>query len=70
MNKISETYWQDQVKAYIAQRISEGMTYINVFNVPCEYDQPFDEEEWCEEFMRMVNAPSVPDPEVLGKYSP
>lgn len=69
MSEKSPTYWQDQFRNYVEERRKAGMTYMNITLLPRADGTIPTVEEVCEEFMRMTNAPSVPDPEVLGKYS-
>lgn len=45
---------QPTLKDFITNRVPKTVTY----------------ESFCEEFMRMVNAPDMEDVEVLGKYFP
>ena len=59
--------YRKQLENWIEQEQKKGLKDIDVFINPDV--KSFNEEDFCEEFLRMVNASDVPDPEVLGKYS-
>jgi hypothetical protein len=65
----SSTYWQDQFRAYVEKRRKEGMIGMHISLIPPSDGSTLEIESVCEEFMRAVNAETVPDHEVLGKYS-
>lgn len=63
------TVFTDQFEAWVKEQKANGLLYVNVY-----YGEGFDKdtvnyESFCEEFMRMQNAKTVPDPEVLGVRS-
>jgi len=74
MNEVNKNIgeWELQVRDYIKNKIEkDGLVGLHVNLHP---DYQFGEKEigrecFFEEFMRMVNSPTVPDPEILGKYS-
>jgi hypothetical protein len=53
---------------YIKERMEKGLLDIHVAWISQAMN--VNEEELFAELNRMIEAPTVPDPEVLGKYSP
>ena len=60
--------YKQKVLDYFAQKQKEGLIDVHFF--PTEKAKGATEESLYEEIWRMINDPTVPDKEVLGKYSP
>jgi len=60
------TKYTKQFELWLKKQKAKGLQYINVY-----YGEGFNKdtvnyEKFCEEFMRMVNAPDVEDKEIFG----
>lgn len=64
-----ETIYTQQYEAWLQTQKAKGLQYVNIYYGDGLHQNNVNYESFCEEFMRMVNAPTVPDPEVLGKRS-
>lgn len=63
------TEYTDQFEAWIKKAKEDGLQYVNIYYADGLNGNNVNYESFCEEFMRMRNAPSVPDIEVLGGRS-
>lgn len=63
------TPYTEQFEKWYAEQKAKGLQYINLFYGEGKNHGNVSYEDFCEEFMAIQNAPTVPDPEVLGKYS-
>lgn len=67
---VIETNYVCQFENWLKEQKAKGLQYVNVYYGNTFNASNVNYESFCEEFMRMVNAPTVPDQEVLGKRSP
>lgn len=63
------TPYTEQFEKWLAEEKAKGLLYVNVYYGEGLNKDTVNYESFCEEFIRMRNAPTVPDREVLGKYS-
>lgn len=63
------TIYTDRFEAWLKQAKDDGLVYVNIYYGDGLNQNTVNYQSFCEEFIKIQNSPSVPDPEVLGKYS-
>ena len=63
------TLYTEQFEEYLVKAKADGLKYINIYYGEGKNKNNVKYEDFCEEFIRMKNAPTVSDPEVLGKLN-
>ena len=63
------TIYTEQFEKYLEDCKVNGLQYINIYYGDGKNKDNTKYEDFCEEFIRMKNAPTVSDPEVLGKLN-
>jgi len=58
----------EKFKQHVTELAKDGGRIVHISVDP--NNPPKDLESTCAELNRMLEAPSLPDPDVLGKYSP
>ena len=58
-----------QFEKYLKKAKKDGLQYINIYYGDGKNKDNTTYEDFCEEFIKMKNAPTVSDPEVLGKLN-
>lgn len=66
--KTVSTPYTEQFEAWLAAEKAKGLQYVNIFYAEGTNKDTVSYESFCEEFIRMRNAPTLSDEEVLGKY--
>jgi hypothetical protein len=63
------TPYTERFEKWLAEARANGLQYVNIFYGEGLNKDTVNYESFCEEFIRIQNAPTLPDREVLGEYS-